>query len=367
MDARRIDDLVDATDRWYGGVPVPDWFDPEPGETVYAVIAGVELLELRDARPPLSGGSSTVDVTGASAMTYLQPGASRSILIHEHVPARDSGVAVVTSERVVFHGDRDRSWRYHELEGMTHDTRVPESWLTVRSRKRVSGLRYPGAAALQIRFTLALAVATRRQERPVLRAWLLDHRAALAPAMTPPLDPSFAFEPPASDQTSSAGARLRRGLALVYLGKKGVAPPLRIAQGVLAAFATLAVLGAVLPDPDPQPREVELTAAEQSEASARDAAAESERKGVEEAVKRQDEERARVAAEEEAARKAEDEAARVAAEQEAARKAAEEAARVAAEQEAARMAAEQEAARQAAETAAAQKAAADRAAAAAQA
>lgn len=364
MDARRLDELVAATDGWHGGVPVPEWFDPNPGETVYAVIDGTELVELRESAPPLLGGSSTVDVAAASAMTQLTPGASRSIWLQEAVPARDSGVTVVTSERVVFHGERDRSWRYAELHDITHDTAVPETWLAVRSRKRISGIRYRGGAALQLRFTLALALATVRGERPVLRAWLLSQRPG--PAETAPSLPA-SLQPPAGEREASAGARLRHKVAVVYLGKKGVPPPLRIAQGVAAALATLLLLGAVLPDAPP--REVELSAAERADGANPEviagAAAGPRREAGGDAAKAQAEEQARTAAEQDAARKAAEEAARIAAEQEAARRAAEEAARLAAEQEAAkkaaddaaRVAAEQEAARKAAEAAAARKAA----------
>jgi hypothetical protein len=363
MDARRLDELVAATDAWHGGVPVPEWFDPNPGETVYAVVYGTELLELRESAPPLLGGSSTVDVAIASAMTDLRPAASRSIWLQEAVPARDSGVTVVTSERVVFHGERDRSWRYAELQDITHDTAVPETWLAVRSRKRISGIRCRGAAALQLRFTLALALATVREERPVLRAWLLRQRPC--PTETAPSLPA-SLQPPVGEREAGAGARLRRSLAVVYLGKKGVAPPLRIAQGVAAALATLLLLGTVLPDAPP--REVELSAAERSAGAQPEviagAAAGSEREAGGDAAKAQAEEQARAAAEQDRARKAAEEAARAAAEQETARRAAEAAARVAAEQaakkaadDAARVAAEQEAARKAAEAAAAKKAA----------
>lgn len=344
MDARRIDELVEATDRWYGGVPVPDWFDPDVGETVYAVVSDAEFVELRSTAAPLDGGTSDVDAAAASAMSVLQPGATRSVRVDEPVLARDAGVVLITSKRIVFHGNRDCSWRLQDLDEVAHDHTVPETWLPRRSKKRIAGLRYPGTAALQVRFTIALAIATLRQERPALRAALVAQRPAEQRVASPL---PIRVQPDGGSEATSAWVRMRRGLGFVYLGKKGVAPPLRIAQGMAAGLATLALLGAILPDP--APRDVELIAAEGSEESARelarDAAAVSERKDAEQAAKREADEQAKVAAEQEAARKA--------AEEEAARKAAEEAARAAAEQEAARVAAEQEAARKAAEAAAA--------------
>src|SRR5688500_3202514 len=107
MHARRIEELVEATDRWYGGVPVPDWFDPDSGETVYAVVSEVEFLELRATSAPLNGGTGGVDVAAALAMAQLLPGATRSVCVDEAVPARDTGVALITSKRIVFHGERE--------------------------------------------------------------------------------------------------------------------------------------------------------------------------------------------------------------------------------------------------------------------
>lgn len=354
IDAQRIDELIAATDSWYGGVPVPAWFDPEPGETVYAVISGVELVELRKGKPPLTGGTSVVDLAATAAMASIAPGVVRSVWVSEPVPARETGAAVVTSTRLVFVGDRSRSWRYSELEDLTHDNVVPETWLAVAGRKRVSGVRYAGAAALQVRFTLALALATERNERPALRAWLLQQRLVVTPARPADVAPMSTPQPPA--WLSKTG----RGLSLVYLGKRGTSLPLRLAQGAVAALATLLLLGAVLPDAPARRTDVDLSASEERPEKVDEAAQQAEIDR-----KKSEDEAARRAAEAEAARQAE-EAARAAAEEQArlaaaeqARLAAEEQARVAAEQKAAekRAAADKAAAAEAARIAAEREAA----------
>ncbi len=353
--------LVEAARSWHGPVQAPAGFEVGPGEVVLFAGEGVELIELRDSVPPLVGGSSAFEYAVAaelSELTTLGRRLTRTIWLQESVPARDVGSLVITDRRVVLTGARRREWPLDRVIDVTHDDGTPETWLTSSHRKRVSGFRYTGGAAVQVRFCLALAMAQARGQRPMLVAALsaqaerLARSSAGVPVVTPVGSP-----PP-----TASGLRVLASRAV--LGRPGSALPRKVARGAATALVGLVLLGMALPDAPGG--SASTLAAEQAQLDQRGDRAAAEDRAREVAAQLASEQAAadRAAADRAASdRAAADRAAsdRAAADRAAAVQAA--TVRVAADKAAADRAASDRAAQAASQKAASQKAAADRAAA----
>lgn len=234
QDDTRLTSMIELTATPCLGISAPEGFAARKGEKVLYLLENVELLELRKTEPPLSGGSG--DVGYAAAQSMAAPGSAhvRSVQLQEAAPGRAVGRLVVTDRRAALLGaESTREWSFEQLRAMTHDVAVPETWLEVRNRKRISGFRYPATSALELRFWLALGIAIARNDRPALAA-SLSREADVLRAV-----PHVAV--------AAGHSRPVRALKRIYLGKPGGAVPARVAQGTLAALLTLGLCGALLP------------------------------------------------------------------------------------------------------------------------
>jgi hypothetical protein len=133
------------------------------GERLVSEISGAGLFEPRREPGHWSGRSAGVSVpvgdtgmrvrVGKSAGTYVQ-GVERPTVI-------DTGTASVTTERVVFQGDKyTREWDYSKLIGVVHYSDHPATAIQVSNREKTSGIVYAGVASPEpLRLAMTVAVA----------------------------------------------------------------------------------------------------------------------------------------------------------------------------------------------------------------
>ncbi|MEU1744739.1 hypothetical protein [Micromonospora arida] len=135
----------------------------------------------------------------------------------------DSGMAVVTSRRVVFGGrEHRREWRYADLVGLAHHPDVPVTLLP--DRGRLQGLLVPANAVVNFRFYLTLAAADdRRAVIAQVDALLTAHRAA--PTAPPSLvDPDDAPLTAVRPDRRALGAAAVAAVVFVTLGPGALGP-----------------------------------------------------------------------------------------------------------------------------------------------
>ncbi|MBM0235815.1 hypothetical protein JNW91_31115, partial [Micromonospora sp. STR1_7] len=162
------------------GLPV----DLDHDELVFRVVPVAELVEA-EARHvpglPTPGGFCAFAEASGEAL----PAGLRIV---------DSGMAVVTSQRVAFAGrERRREWRYADLVGAAHHPDVPVTLLP--DHGRLSGLLVPASAVVNVRFYLTLAVAVAGGDRASVTAQvdaLLSAHQAAQPTPLPSVRPDEA-------------------------------------------------------------------------------------------------------------------------------------------------------------------------------
>ncbi|WP_433537198.1 hypothetical protein ACQPZK_05210 [Micromonospora sp. CA-249363] len=161
------------------GLPV----DLDADELVFRVVPVATLVEA-EARHvpglPTPGRCSFAEPSSEA----LPPG----------LRAVDTGMALVTSHRVAFAGvEHRREWRYADLHGIAHHPDVPITLL--HDDGRLSGLRVPANAAVNVSFYLTLAAASAAGDRGgflgQLDALLATHQAS-PPVPLPAVGPSDA-------------------------------------------------------------------------------------------------------------------------------------------------------------------------------
>jgi hypothetical protein len=188
----------------------PDWpLVLKPGERLFSTLTGGGLFEPRREPGHWSGRSAGVSVptgvagirvrVGKSAGTYVQGDEKPTII--------DTGNASITTERVVFQGNKyTREWDYSKLIGIIHYSDQPATAIQVSNRQKTSGIVYAGVGSTEpIRLALTVAVAVFNGETDEtieeLKAELAQLDAASAPA-TPPDSPKEG-EPPVAPGTAS--------------------------------------------------------------------------------------------------------------------------------------------------------------------
>lgn len=250
MSQRDRDQLQRLIDRCTVAAPVDHvpLVELDEGETLLAVLRDVELIELRVTPLPLLGGSSSFDYGEASVLSGPTPQLRRGIELDEPVPARDRGALMLTDRRVSFVGTKTRHWSLARLQDITHDPGVPESWLAVSNRKRLSGVRYVGQA-VEFRFALALAVADARGDRRALASSLRRQQQAYPPAVAPVAVPAAVTSEVVVQGRQRTGSRALVSAAV--FGKPGVAMPLRVLQTVGVALVAIVLLALLVPGNDP--------------------------------------------------------------------------------------------------------------------
>jgi hypothetical protein len=132
-----------------------------PGERVFSVLERVSLVEPRKRPERWSVGYTGFSFRSARGLRYRDAAGGAKKEAGEEVPgAVDTGMATVTDRRVVFQGSRrTREWAFDKVLGYHNDARVPVTLFHVANREKVSGLLYERAAAEELQFRLALALA----------------------------------------------------------------------------------------------------------------------------------------------------------------------------------------------------------------
>ena len=93
----------------------------------------------------------------------------------------DTGVASITTERVVFQGGKyTRDWEFAKLIGVIHYSDHPASAIQVSNREKTSGLVYPGASSPEpVRLAVTVAIAIFHGESDETTKELRDQLAKL--------------------------------------------------------------------------------------------------------------------------------------------------------------------------------------------
>jgi hypothetical protein len=168
------------------------------GERLASQISGAGLFEPRREPGHWSGRSAGVSVpvpdtrlrvrVGKSAGTYVQGDEVPTVI--------DQGNASITTERVVFQGDKyTREWDFSKLIGVIHYSDHPATAIQVSNRQKTSGIVYPGEFNTEpIRLAMTVAIAIFRGEAKETIQELRDELAKLDPPA-----PTTQSEPPDSD------------------------------------------------------------------------------------------------------------------------------------------------------------------------
>lgn len=173
----------------------PDWdfpVQPQKGETIYAVIAGVSLVEPRRLKGQWQGGTSGFSFRIAKGVHY-RVGSTRGT--YEPGPevitrVDQGGTVYITSKRVMYLGtQRTTEWKFANLLGFQHDEEMGATFLQVSNRQKVSGFLYGQSGLLAVQLRLEAALAHHNETGKTLMADLEEQLRELN-AERPALPPS---------------------------------------------------------------------------------------------------------------------------------------------------------------------------------
>ena len=161
----------------------PDWpLMLRPGERLFSTLTGGGLFEPRREPGHWSGRSAGVSVPTGVAGIRVRVGKSAGTFAEgaETPTVIDTGNTSITSERVVFQGEKyTREWDYSKLIGIVHYSDRPATAIQVCNRQKTSGIVYPGPSPEPIRLALTVAVAVFRGEAVETIKELQDELAKL--------------------------------------------------------------------------------------------------------------------------------------------------------------------------------------------
>lgn len=168
-----VRDMVEVAHDWPGEPITSDsGLIGKPGERAYAILQGAALIEPRRLPGHWNGHNQGVSFpiykgiryrVGATKGTYQQ-GEERPTPI-------DSGVALISDQRVVFAGEKaTREWLYSKLIGFHHDEHLPWTAIQVSNRQKVSGILYTEQTITLVRFRFELALAVYGDTREAFAA-----------------------------------------------------------------------------------------------------------------------------------------------------------------------------------------------------
>jgi hypothetical protein len=161
----------------------PDWsLVLRPGERLVSTVQGCGLFEPRRGPGHWEGRSAGVSVpvpdtrlrvrVGKSAGTFVQGAETPTII--------DSGNASITTQRVVFQGDKyTREWDFSKLIGVVHYSDHPATAIQVSNRQKTSGIVYPGPPSEPLRLAMTVAIAMFQGETEETLKELRDELAKL--------------------------------------------------------------------------------------------------------------------------------------------------------------------------------------------
>jgi hypothetical protein len=236
-DDSELRQMLAAAQDFHGMAPEqgPPSISLRRGEALYWAAPTARMVEVR-YQPVLSGPAyqdfSLAQLRGP--FTAALPG---------QTTVADLGPVAVTNQRVIFQGSRrTREWAFAKLVGLAHDAKASRTLMQVTNRKKVSGLLLDPAAVAGFRFNLTLAFADGAGDRAGFVAHLeriLGEHQQLMP------------REPVLVTAMQAPHPLLLGLGVlkkVYLGPPGAPTGRRVVQAVIAALATLLLIGLVVPN-----------------------------------------------------------------------------------------------------------------------
>lgn len=189
-----VQSTIDIIEEGGMGRDHPDWDFPiqlQKGETIYAVIPGVSLIEPRRVGGQWQGGASGFSFRIAKGVRY-RVGSTRGTYVPgpEVITRVDEGGTVyITNKRVMYLGSqRTTEWKFANLLGFQHDEEMGATFLQVSNRQKVSGFLYGQAGLLSVQLRLAAALAHYNETSKDLRAHLEDQLRELnseRPALPP--------------------------------------------------------------------------------------------------------------------------------------------------------------------------------------
>jgi hypothetical protein len=153
-------------------------------ERVFMIFTNAALIEPRRERGHYQGGYSGFSFRVAKGVRYHVGGTRGTYVQGAEVPTPiDMGTVTITNQRVVFEGSKQaREWSFDKLLGHEDHSEAPWTALPVSNRQKVSGFMYDAQHAPEVRFRLALALATHNNTRAAFAAsiqqQLADHQAS---------------------------------------------------------------------------------------------------------------------------------------------------------------------------------------------
>jgi hypothetical protein len=194
----------------------PDWpLVLKPGERLVSTLENIGLFEPRRGPGHWKGRSAGVSVpvpdtrlrvrVGKSAGTYIQGAETPTVI--------DTGNGSITTERIVFQGDKyTREWDYSKLIGLVHYSDKPATAIQVSNREKTSGVLYAGVDSTEpVRLAMTVAIAIFHGETDDTIKELRDELAKLdaeaKPAAMRSGAPAAAVAPGASNQGGPDAAK----------------------------------------------------------------------------------------------------------------------------------------------------------------
>jgi hypothetical protein len=152
------------------------------GERLVSTVQGCGLFEPRRGAGHWEGRSAGVSVPvldtglrvrlGRSAGTFVQGAEAPTVI--------DTGKASITTQRVVFQGDKyTREWDFAKLIGVIHYSDHPATAIQVSNREKTSGIVYPGPSPEPLRLAMTVAIAIFQGEASETVKELRDELAKL--------------------------------------------------------------------------------------------------------------------------------------------------------------------------------------------
>ena len=131
-------------------------------ERVFLIVQSCPLVEPRRGPGHYQGGYQGISIPIGDTGLRYRVGAGRGTMVPgtEKPTVVDSGVATITSLRVVFQGPmQTREWSFAKLIGYQHFDDPRWTALQVSNRQKTSGIAYDEASSLSVQFMLELALA----------------------------------------------------------------------------------------------------------------------------------------------------------------------------------------------------------------
>jgi hypothetical protein len=162
-------------------------------ERVFMIVQNSPLVEPRRGPGHYQGGYQGISIPIGNTGLRYRVGSGRGTMVPgtEQPTVIDTGVATITSQRVVFQGPmQTREWDFSKLIGYEHFDVPRWTALHVSNRQKTSGIAYDNANALDVQFRLELALAhfNNRVDQFVqqLEAEVASHQSTRPSVATPP-------------------------------------------------------------------------------------------------------------------------------------------------------------------------------------